>query len=165
MSFVKNIVVRLYFLIYRFGVFLTSSSEGIFVDAKENKIEYTTIFEQYTNLIESFIEQKLKSEIPVSDRIMFWSELFSPAVYFRVSQWKRWSKLFQPDKVGIKSMEYLLLFLDLFSFPQDELGGEVFELLTTLGDFTEFKDLMLSYKQSKTMPSLGLDFAISGKKV
>jgi DNA-binding transcriptional regulator YhcF (GntR family) len=71
MSFVKNIVVRLYFLIYRFGVFLTSSSEGIFVDAKENKIEYTTIFEQYTNLIESFIEQKLKSEIPVSDRIMF----------------------------------------------------------------------------------------------
>jgi hypothetical protein len=62
-------------------------------------------------------------------------------------------------------MEYLLLFLDLFSFPQDELGGEVFELLTTLGDFTEFKDLMLSYKQSKTMPSLGLDFAISGKKV
>ncbi len=56
-------------LIYRFGAFLTSSSEGIFVDAKENKIEYTTIFEQYTNLIESFIEQKLKSEIPVSDRI------------------------------------------------------------------------------------------------
>jgi hypothetical protein len=50
-------------------------------------------------------------------------------------------------------------------FYKDELGGEVFELLTTLGEFTEFKDLMLSYKQSKTMPSLGLDFAISGKKV
>ncbi len=53
----------------------------------------------------------------------------------------------------------------------DELGGEVFELLTSLGEFSEFKDLMIAYKQSKAAPTssgptgFGLDFAISGKKV
>lgn len=62
----------------------------------------------------------------------------------------------------------------------DELGGEVFELLTSLGDFTEFKDLMISHKNSKQQQQqnasnssgssdaptgFGLDFAISGKKV
>lgn len=40
----------------------------------------------------------------------------------------------------------------------------MFELLLSLGDFTEFKDLMISHKQSKTAPAGGgFDLHISGK--
>ena len=31
---------------------------------------------------------------------------------------------------------------------QDEISGDVFELLYGLGDFTEFKDTMISHKRS-----------------
>lgn len=70
---------------------------------------------------------------------------------------------------------------------KDELSGEVFDLLLSLGDFLEFKDLMLSFKRSKapvetrSAPSGpsgksgkgggsggfggGLDLCITGKKV
>ena len=37
----------------------------------------------------------------------------------------------------------------LGSFVLDEISGEIFDLLLSLSDFTEFKDLMLSYKKSK----------------
>jgi uncharacterized membrane protein len=32
---------------------------------------------------------------------------------------------------------------------KDDLSGEVFDLMVSLGDFLEFKDLMLSFKKSK----------------
>ena len=30
----------------------------------------------------------------------------------------------------------------------DEISGEIFDLLLSLGDFTEFKEMMLSYKRA-----------------
>lgn len=47
----------------------------------------------------------------------------------------------------------------------DELSGDVFDMLLNLGEFTEFKDLMISFKQSKAQPNGGLDFSIAGKRV
>jgi hypothetical protein len=52
----------------------------------------------------------------------------------------------------------------------DDLSGEVFDLLITLGDFLEFKDLMLSFKRSKAESKSsksggGLDLSITGKHV
>ena len=41
-----------------------------------------------------------------------------------------------------------------------ELDGEVFDLLMSLGDFSEFKQLMLSHKQAKH--SNGTDIASLG---
>lgn len=45
----------------------------------------------------------------------------------------------------------LLLMITTVPLSSDELdgSGEVFDLLTTLGDFLEFKDNMVSYKLSK----------------
>lgn len=54
---------------------------------------------------------------------------------------------------------------------RDELGGEAFELLNSLGDFDEFKMTMISEKQRKLSASkkaekaAGLDFQVSGRKV
>jgi hypothetical protein len=45
-----------------------SSSDVIadkFEESKENKLEYTEIFGQYTNFVESSIEKHLSSKIPV----------------------------------------------------------------------------------------------------
>eukprot|EP00981_Chlorochromonas_danica_P003864 scaffold732_cov192-Ochromonas_danica.AAC.3 len=67
---------------------------------------------------------------------------------------------------------------------KDELSGETFDMLNTVWEFLEFKDLMLSYKRSRTTssavaaptseglsisgsgrsaPSAGLDLSITGK--
>jgi uncharacterized membrane protein YgcG len=43
----------------------------------------------------------------------------------------------------------MLLCGSFFSLFVEELAGEVFDLLLSLGDFMEFKDLMLSYKRNK----------------
>lgn len=82
----------------------------------------------------------------------------------------------------------------LFIHDIDELSGEVFDTLLSIGDFLEFKDLMLSFKASKTPVPVaapsgpsggskgskngggggldlsingkgGLDFGITGKKI
>jgi hypothetical protein len=50
--------------------------------------------------------------------------------------------------------------LHLIIIPSGELDGEVFDLLMSLGDFSEFKQLMLSYKQAKH--SNGTDIASLG---
>jgi hypothetical protein len=38
---------------------------------------------------------------------------------------------------------------DLYCIFVDEIGGEIFDLLMSFGDFSEFKELMLSYKRAK----------------
>lgn len=38
-----------------------------FEESKENKIEYTPVFEEYTHAIETMIDQTLKQKVPVSD--------------------------------------------------------------------------------------------------
>jgi len=42
-----------------------------------------------------------------------------------------------------------------FSYPHpaDEVSGDVFDLLLSIGDFTEFKDLMLSHKRAAASSS------------
>lgn len=37
--------------------------------------------------------------------------------------------------------------IDIYTFISDEISGEIFDLLVSLGDFTEFKEMMLSYKR------------------
>lgn len=56
-----------------------------------------------------------------------------------------------------------------FPYATEELGGDVFEVMTSLGDFNEFKELMLSTKRAKNAPNpsggFGLDLCITGKHV
>ena len=44
----------------------------------------------------------------------------------------------------------------------DEVSGEIFDLLTSLADFGEFKELMLSYKRAKSEYKTSGPFAIEG---
>jgi len=97
----------------------------VFEDTEENKLEYTSIFEKYTKLVEHFLERRLRKLVDDFDM----------------------------DR-----------FMHMCSRRRDELVGDVFDLLTSLGDFEEFKFLMLSYKAeasgyvhgaaSASMPSL-----------
>ena len=47
---------------------------------------------------------------------------------------------------------------------KDQLGGEVFDILFSLGDFSEFKDNMIAYKNSSNN-SRSLDLSISGHQL
>eukprot|EP01039_Chlorochromonas_danica_P010285 gene10285-11382_t len=116
-----------------------------FEESKENRLEYTAIFNDYCDLIEKMIEDKLKEKIP---------------------------------GYSIVKMDNIL------RSHKDELSGETFDMLNTVWEFLEFKDLMLSYKRSRTTssavaaptseglsisgsgrsaPSAGLDLSITGK--
>jgi hypothetical protein len=47
----------------------------------------------------------------------------------------------------------------------DEVSGEIFDLLTSLADFGEFKELMLSYKRAKSEYKSSGPFAIEGLQI
>lgn len=38
--------------------------EDIFEESAENKLEYTPLFQQYTKMVEDYIESKIKSAFP-----------------------------------------------------------------------------------------------------
>mmetsp|Transcript_6614 Transcript_6614/g.10426 ORF Transcript_6614/g.10426 Transcript_6614/m.10426 type:complete len:196 (+) Transcript_6614:157-744(+) len=81
----------------------------IFEDTEENKLEYTGIFNEYTDVIEGYLEKRLKKRIPG----------------------------FELDK-----------FAHMCEKRKDEITGDVFDILLSCGDFSEFKFLMLSHKSA-----------------
>lgn len=78
---------------------------------------------------------------------------------------------------GLRSILcWLICFIVAFLY-SDELSGEIFDLLCSLGDFMEFKDTMVAHKNAKTTSSRsssekvrsnagagGLDLSIAGTK-
>ncbi|GBG34778.1 ADP-ribosylation factor-like protein 2-binding protein [Hondaea fermentalgiana] len=78
-------------------------------DEEENKLEYTTLFHEYTDLIEGYLESRLQRRMPG----------------------------FRLDKFAIACEKR-----------KDEVCGDVFDILLSLGDFDEFKDLMVSHRPS-----------------
>eukprot|EP00949_MAST-11_sp_MAST-11-sp1_P000337 g337.t1 len=78
-----------------------------FEDSEENKIEYTQIFDNFVQLVESTIESRLVQNVKNFDM-----EEFNAMLEER----------------------------------KDQICGDIFDLLLSLGDFTEFKSLMLDYK-------------------
>jgi ADP-ribosylation factor 2-binding protein len=95
-----------------------------FEATEENKLCYTDIFDRYTDLLEGYIEQRLKSVIAG----------------------------FRLDK-----------FATACTKRKDDITGDVFELLLSLGDFNEFKQLMLSHKAALDGSVFGA-FCVSGFK-
>mmetsp|Transcript_12804 Transcript_12804/g.20841 ORF Transcript_12804/g.20841 Transcript_12804/m.20841 type:complete len:186 (-) Transcript_12804:235-792(-) len=83
-------------------------------EGEENKLEYTTLFNEYTDLIESYLEACLRRRIP-----------------------------------GFR--------LDDFAYTceqrRHEICGDVFDILLSLGDYDEFKELMISHKTSNHHPA------------
>jgi len=106
---VINIVVR-YTYKFNLNLILTIYYTDVFDDTEENKVVYTQIFNEYTVLIETTLDEKLRAKVP---------------------------------GFSMKKFETML------ASRQDEIGGEMFDLLLSFGDFNEFKDLMLSYKMAK----------------
>ncbi|RYG67341.1 hypothetical protein EON64_07665 [archaeon] len=47
---------------------------------------------------------------------------------------------------------------------KSELSGDVFDMLSSLTDFVEFKELMLQFKRNK-VSDRGLDLSITGRHV
>lgn len=96
---------------------------GIFEDSEENKLEYTALFSQYTELVEKSLESKLKEKIPMFTMSMF---------------------------------ESLLKRRD-----EDEISGDIFDILLSFGDFNEFKQYMLSVKKGNYMTCVELERTLS----
>ena len=49
----------------------------------------------------------------------------------------------------IPCITYFLWIYSLFSFIAEEIGGEIFDLLLSMSDFSEFKEMMVARKQAK----------------
>lgn len=95
-----------------------------FTSADENKLIYTELFQQYVDLLEKMIEQKLTSAIP-----------------------------------NFSMQEFLSM---CESRGEEQIGGDVFEMLCSLGDFEVFKQMMVDAQaaKSQTTPDLGLGLSI-----
>lgn len=109
---------------------------------EENKLCYTDIFERYTSLLENMLEQKLEDEVPNFDMGRF-QDMLS----------QRGGK--DSLAVSFKTRKLLVGFFNLFGASNsfsgtDELNADIFDLLMSLGDFEEFKSLMISYKVGNT---------------
>lgn len=102
----------------------------MFENTDENKLEYTPIFEAYSAEIEAYIEKAVSREIKG-----FTVENFGEMMAAR--------------KVGGILMLSCPRFIETL---QDEICGDVFDLLLSLGDFAEFKELMLATKRSLVWP-------------
>ncbi|KAK9814103.1 hypothetical protein WJX72_000732 [[Myrmecia] bisecta] len=85
-----------------------------FEDTEENKLVYTQLFNQYTELIEQAIDTRLAAALPD----------------------------FSMDE-----------FLQMLACRQEELMGDIFDLLLSLSDFQSFKEMMVDY--SKAAAGLG----------
>mmetsp|Transcript_1762 Transcript_1762/g.1908 ORF Transcript_1762/g.1908 Transcript_1762/m.1908 type:complete len:173 (-) Transcript_1762:1440-1958(-) len=81
-----------------------------FSNSEENKVEYTELFQTYTTIIETTLDQQLTAKIP-----------------------------------GFK----MSTFEGLLVNRKDEIDTEIFDLLMSLGDFSEFKELMVAHKKMK----------------
>ncbi len=53
------------------------------------------------------------------------------------------------NELRVFPLIFIIVYYLCYIFYIDELSGDVFETLYNLGDFLDFKDLMLSYKNSK----------------
>mmetsp|Transcript_21588 Transcript_21588/g.37298 ORF Transcript_21588/g.37298 Transcript_21588/m.37298 type:complete len:192 (-) Transcript_21588:61-636(-) len=109
-----------------------------FEESKENKLEYTVVFDSYTAVVEKALEDRLSAKI---------------------------------SGFTMEKLERIVL------SKKDELSGEIFDLLCSLGDFMEFKDTMVAHKNAKAPTSRsssekvrsnagagGLDLSIAGTK-
>jgi len=56
-------------------------------------------------------------------------------------------------------------FETLLKARQEELSAEIFDLLMALGDFNEFKEMMLSYKRQQNNSGSIDNFKIAGRHV
>ncbi|KAG8437687.1 hypothetical protein GDO86_008407 [Hymenochirus boettgeri] len=81
-----------------------------FEDTEENKLTYTTIFNEYIGLVEKFIEVQLLQRMPAFNMTAFISSL---------------------------------------KCHQEEIAGDIFDILLTFTDFLAFKEMFLDYKSEK----------------
>ncbi|KAL9655639.1 hypothetical protein ABK040_002302 [Willaertia magna] len=93
----------------------------VFVEGDENKLEYTTIFNEYQQIIEKYLDQSLHNKIEGYDMNQFISIL---------------EKIESKKKQDNNRSDF-----------DNDFSGEVFDMLLSFTDFVEFKELMLSYKK------------------
>uniref|UniRef100_H3H109 ADP-ribosylation factor-like protein 2-binding protein n=1 Tax=Phytophthora ramorum TaxID=164328 RepID=H3H109_PHYRM len=111
----------------------------IFDNVSENKLIYMDIFQQYTDLIETFIERRLHEKLEVTNstnneqvRSFF---LTNSAFTFVIVD----LQYFSMDELCNQIQEH-----------EDEIPLDVIDVLLSSSDFEEFKSLMLSFKQNET---------------
>eukprot|EP00618_Florenciella_parvula_P014427 CAMPEP_0119482232 /NCGR_PEP_ID=MMETSP1344-20130328/10183_1 /TAXON_ID=236787 /ORGANISM="Florenciella parvula, Strain CCMP2471" /LENGTH=233 /DNA_ID=CAMNT_0007516617 /DNA_START=18 /DNA_END=716 /DNA_ORIENTATION=- len=105
---------------------------GTFEDTPENKLCYTQIFDEWQNLIESFIEKRVSEEI----------ETFSMEAFGEMLQNRE-------DEICGGGSASCAPLPCTYSLTPALLTPDAFDMLMTLGDFGEFKELMLDYKRRR----------------
>jgi ADP-ribosylation factor 2-binding protein len=81
-----------------------------FTEDEENRVEYTTIFEEYTTVMESTLERLLAAKVAGFNMHDFEKQLI---------------------------------------YRKEDIAGDIFDLLLSFSDFTEFKAQILAYKRMR----------------
>lgn len=55
------------------------------------KLEYTTLFEEYTHAVERMIESAITAKVPVSLSVVIKSDNDAMLLFIRVSPWPNWN--------------------------------------------------------------------------
>ena len=103
-----------------------SWTEKFSEDEDENKLEFTTLFQEYTELIGTY-------------RL---SVVFCVIDFLGIESFLEAQIAESIEGFTLSAFEASLV------ENQDQVAGEVFELLYSLGDFEEFKQTMVSHKRS-----------------
>jgi ADP-ribosylation factor 2-binding protein len=98
-------------------------------DEDSNKLEYTQIFEAYQEQMESFIEKYLNEQV----------------VDFSMQEF-----------LNRELLQYADTSIELAERKGQELEGDVFDVLLSLSDFTQFKEQMLAFKSEENGTALDL---------
>jgi hypothetical protein len=109
---------------------------GVFVGGEENRLEYTPLFERYTAMVEAALEEGLASRVPG----------FSMTGAHEGCRGRRWTSAFLPPPPPPSPFPPADFERQLTVYG-DGVSGDVFDLVLSLGDFAEFKSLMVSWRE------------------
>ena len=104
------------------------------------KLEEVVLRDEFEELQTSFCRQHCTHFDATDENKLIYTELFQKYTEL-IEQYLE--KELSSAVEGFDMVE----FMEMLSEREDELAGEVFDLLLSLSDFQTFKDIMVSYKQ------------------
>ncbi|RYG43816.1 hypothetical protein EON67_12460 [archaeon] len=143
----------------------TRDRADVFENSDENKLEYMPLFEEYTSMVEDAICAAVTAVIPDFDMAEFEDMLTRHAEDLTVGALFA-ARLYMPVRGRAPPLAAFLagaawLFPHACARPTNAtcLQGDVFDVLVSLGDFEEFKSLMISYKEQLHWERSGMPVA------
>eukprot|EP01027_Heterolobosea_sp_BB2_P023063 GEZU01034075.1.p1 GENE.GEZU01034075.1~~GEZU01034075.1.p1 ORF type:complete len:166 (+),score=57.41 GEZU01034075.1:90-587(+) len=121
------------------------------------KLEEILMDEEFSKLQTKFIEENCEPFEDTEENKLIYTDIFNS--YTNTIEKYIENKLIS-DIPGFSMDE----FLEMLSERQEEVSGDIWDMLLSFVDFSEFKDLMVSYKKGRTYDAESSDEVIHVEK-